>query len=129
MFEEVDFEEHFSKLPEFTPTTTPSNFTNSTNFQNVLPDGGDTTNGMGGAHPQDENTPVSPITSNRQILDRRRNLVVQLFDQHGFYPPDNVTVAFQQVHKDLFATKWNLQVKIREVRQNLMKKGKVSAER
>ena len=67
---------------------------------------------------------LSPITSNRQILDKRRNLVVQLFEQHGYYPPDNVAVAFQQLHKDLFPSKWYLQVKIREVRQNIMKKAR-----
>ena len=62
------------------------------------------------------------LTSNRQILDKRRNLVMALFEQHGYYPPDNVTASFQQLHKDLFPLKWNLQVKIREVRQNIMKK-------
>lgn len=62
------------------------------------------------------------MTTNRQILDKRRSLVLKLFEQHGYYPSDTVTLAFQQLHKDLFPNKFSLQVKIREVRQNIMKK-------
>ncbi|XP_047130511.1 protein capicua homolog isoform X1 [Hydra vulgaris] len=58
-------------------------------------------------------------TSKRISLDKRRNLVLSLFGQHGFYPPESVTVAFQSKYKDFFPTRWSLQVKIREVRQNM----------
>jgi hypothetical protein len=70
---------------------------------------------------QDPSSLISTSTT-RQILDARRALVLQLFQEHGYYPPDNVTVAFQQQHSNLFANRFALQVKIREVRQNIMKK-------
>ena len=55
------------------------------------------------------------------MLDKRRHLVVQLFNQHGYYPADNIIIEFQKIHKDLFPNKISLQVKIREVRQNIKK--------
>lgn len=64
---------------------------------------------------------ASIVTSSRQMLDKRRNLVVQLFNQHGYYPADNIIIEFQKIHKDLFPNKISLQVKIREVRQNIKK--------
>ncbi|XP_057301284.1 protein capicua homolog isoform X3 [Hydractinia symbiolongicarpus] len=112
-------EEHFQHLSQFfsTSESTPPHVTSvnttpassaGTNFKTAITDAGITS--------------LSPITSNRQILDKRRSLVMQLFEAHGYYPQDNVAVAFQQAHKDLFPSKWSLQVKIREVRQNIMKK-------
>ena len=64
-------------------------------------------------------SPVSPITSNRKVLDERRNLVLQLFSKHGYYPSETVTQDFQMEHSDIFTSKWMLQMKIREVRQKL----------
>lgn len=122
--EQVDFENHFQKLPQFCPSNDmPQLFTSvSTASQGQLHEHV--------KQPQQESDLMKPsldgsslaITSNRQILDKRRSLVMQLFDQHGYYPPENITASFQQVHKDLFPSKWSLQVKIREVRQNIMKK-------
>ena len=64
-------------------------------------------------------SPVSPVTSNRKVLDDRRNLVLQLFEKHGYYPSESVTQDFQMEHVDIFPSKWMLQMKIREVRQKL----------
>jgi len=110
VFEEVSFEEQFKVLPQFCCPKPDNTSHHAMPVQYESPKS------------LTESSCLSTITSNRQILDKRRNLVVQLFDQHGFYPADGVTLAFQQLHKDLFPTKWSLQVKIREVRQNKMKK-------
>ncbi|XP_066912085.1 uncharacterized protein [Clytia hemisphaerica] len=117
VFEQVDFEQHFRKLPEFNPAGDQfaSNAATSSSHQNSYPNEfffGDSD--PAGAASQS-------LTSNRQVLDKRRNLVMKLFEQYGYYPPDNATVTFQQQHKDLFPNRFSLQVKIREVRQNLRK--------
>lgn len=132
----MGFEQHFKKLPEFHPTSehhlvpghfsTPqsvpsslpsSNFNNSSEslveFSRMIVDTENNTS-----------APPTSMTSNRQMLDKRRNLVVQLFETHGFYPPESVTITFQHQHKELFPSRWSLQVKIREVRQNIMKKSR-----
>lgn len=120
VFEQVNFEQHFSKLPKFNPTS-----------EQLLPSHlPSTTVSSNNHHPSDNEDgssankgfEVSSTTSNRQVLDKRRGLVMQLFGQHGYFPQESVTVAFQQQHKDLFPSKTSLQVKIREVRQNVMKK-------
>ncbi|XP_005110787.2 protein capicua homolog [Aplysia californica] len=66
-------------------------------------------------------TPNSPGTfSTRRILDQRRQLVMQLFDQHTLFPSNQATVAFQNKYSEIFPTKTCLQLKIREVRQKMM---------
>ena len=69
--------------------------------------------------PSTSTSPVSPVTSNRKVLDERRNLVLQLFAKHGYYPSESVTQDFQIEHSEIFPSKWMLQMKIREVRQKL----------
>nr|XP_040045421.1 protein capicua homolog isoform X3 [Gasterosteus aculeatus aculeatus] len=59
-------------------------------------------------------------SSLRRTLDQRRALVMQLFQEHGFFPSAQATAAFQARYSDTFPTKVCLQLKIREVRQKIM---------
>nr|XP_046274429.1 protein capicua homolog isoform X2 [Scatophagus argus] len=61
-----------------------------------------------------------PCSSLRRTLDQRRALVMQLFQEHGFFPSAQATAAFQARYSDTFPTKVCLQLKIREVRQKIM---------
>ncbi|XP_040275798.1 protein capicua homolog isoform X4 [Bufo bufo] len=61
-----------------------------------------------------------PYSSLRRTLDQRRALVMQLFQEHGFFPSSQSTAAFQSRFSDIFPTKVCLQLKIREVRQKIM---------
>ncbi|WAR06688.1 CIC-like protein, partial [Mya arenaria] len=72
--------------------------------------------------PRTPKTPSSPsqFSSLRRILDQRRNLVMQLFEEHGLFPSAQATTAFQERYKDFFPNKQCLQLKIREVRQKMM---------
>ncbi|XP_076321292.1 LOW QUALITY PROTEIN: uncharacterized protein LOC143230884 [Tachypleus tridentatus] len=63
----------------------------------------------------------------RRILDQRRQLVLQLFQKESAYPTAQATAAFQQQHRDIFPTKYKLQLKIREVRQKLMSNASISS--
>lgn len=62
----------------------------------------------------------APESSSRRNQDQRRTLVLELLNQTGYFPPDNVTSEFQQDHSELFPNKNSLQLKIREVRQKCM---------
>ncbi|XP_077447313.1 protein capicua homolog isoform X2 [Stigmatopora argus] len=62
----------------------------------------------------------APFSSLRRTLDQRRALVMQLFQEHGFFPSAQATAAFQSRFSDTFPTKVCLQLKIREVRQKIM---------
>lgn len=69
----------------------------------------------------DKTEPSSPtLSSHKKPVDQRRGVVLQLFQDHGYFPSDGVTSGFQQRHADLFPTKGALQLKIREVRQKIM---------
>uniref|UniRef100_A0A4W5QPK5 Capicua transcriptional repressor a n=1 Tax=Hucho hucho TaxID=62062 RepID=A0A4W5QPK5_9TELE len=61
-----------------------------------------------------------PYSSLRKTLDQRRALVMQLFQEHGFFPSAQATAAFQSRYSDTFPSKGCLQLKIREVRQKIM---------
>uniref|UniRef100_A0A096LPZ0 Protein capicua homolog n=1 Tax=Poecilia formosa TaxID=48698 RepID=A0A096LPZ0_POEFO len=61
-----------------------------------------------------------PYSSLRRTLDQRRALVMQLFQEHGFFPSAQATASFQARYPDTFPTKLCLQLKIREVRQKIM---------
>ncbi|KAF5276672.1 hypothetical protein FQA39_LY06476 [Lamprigera yunnana] len=72
-------------------------------------------------------TPKTPGTGrevekgHRKILEQRRQLVMQLFQEHNtFFPSSQATSNFQTQHVDIFPNKASLQLKIREVRQKLM---------
>ncbi|XP_020282979.1 putative transcription factor capicua isoform X3 [Pseudomyrmex gracilis] len=70
------------------------------------------------------NTPVGVGRSDnerghRKVLEQRRHLVMQLFQEQGYFPSTQATSAFQAKHSDVFPTKTSLQLKIREVRQKL----------
>ena len=70
--------------------------------------------------------PSSPtLSSHKKPVDQRRSVVIQLFQDHGYFPSDSVTTVFQQQHGDLFPTKAALQLKIREVRQKIMHSGTI----
>ena len=55
----------------------------------------------------------------RKVLEQRRQLVMQLFQDHGYFPSTQATSSFQAKHSDIFPNKPSLQLKIREVRQKL----------
>ncbi|XP_066597113.1 protein capicua homolog isoform X2 [Prorops nasuta] len=55
----------------------------------------------------------------RKVLEQRRNLVMQLFQEQGYFPSTQATSSFQAKHCDIFPNKTSLQLKIREVRQKL----------
>uniref|UniRef100_A0A1A9X434 Protein capicua homolog-like C-terminal tri-helical domain-containing protein n=1 Tax=Glossina brevipalpis TaxID=37001 RepID=A0A1A9X434_9MUSC len=74
-------------------------------------------------------TPQTPLQSarsdvsekgHRKLLEQRRNLVLQLFSEHGLFPSAQATIAFQTKHIDVFPRRQDLQLKIREVRQKQM---------
>ncbi|KAJ8923865.1 hypothetical protein NQ315_010447 [Exocentrus adspersus] len=71
-------------------------------------------------------TPRTPGTSrdaekgHRRILEQRRQLVMQLFQEQSLFPSAQATSTFQAQHSDIFPTKSSLQLKIREVRQKMM---------
>lgn len=71
-------------------------------------------------------TPKTPGTArdadkgHRRLLEQRRQLVMQLFQEHTFFPSQQATSNFQAQHNDIFPNKTSLQLKIREVRQKLM---------
>ncbi|XP_067131698.1 protein capicua homolog isoform X2 [Centruroides vittatus] len=77
--------------------------------------------------PRSPRTPKTPAdgeknqSSQRRILDQKRNLVLKLFnEQASLFPTAQATASFQLSHQEVFPTKNALQVKIREVRQKLM---------
>lgn len=71
-------------------------------------------------------TPRTPGTSkesekgHRKVLEQRRQLVMQLFQEHTYFPSAQATSNFQSLHSDIFPSKSSLQLKIREVRQKVM---------
>lgn len=72
------------------------------------------------------NSPVTPSTADskpntlRRTLDTRRQLVMELFQEHGVFPSNQATQTFQNKHNNIFPNKVCLQLKIREVRQKMM---------
>ena len=79
--------------------------------------------GLKEAVKEDKTEPSSPtLSSHKKPVDQRRGVVLQLFQDNGYFPSDAVTSVFQQRHADLFPTKAALQLKIREVRQKIMHK-------
>lgn len=75
------------------------------------------------ASPRTPKTPAEGEKSHsslRRVLEQRRQLVMQLFSEEGWFPSAHATAAFQQRHRDIFTNKNTLQLKIREVRQKLM---------
>lgn len=75
-------------------------------------------------------TPTSPCptaddtkesTSHRRTLRKQRDLVMELFqNENTFFPSATATNKFLAEHDSVFASKKQLQHKIREVRQNFM---------
>ncbi|TRY76320.1 hypothetical protein TCAL_12026 [Tigriopus californicus] len=59
-------------------------------------------------------------SSLKRTLDHRRQLVMQLFHDHGLFPSNQATTAFQCKNPLAFPSKLCLQLKIREVRQKMM---------
>ncbi|XP_046805452.1 putative transcription factor capicua [Lucilia cuprina] len=79
-----------------------------------------------GRSPRTPQTPLQTPRSDasekghRKLLEQRRNLVLQLFAEHGLFPSAPATIAFQTKHIDVFPRRQDLQLKIREVRQKQM---------
>lgn len=134
---EVNFKEHFEKLPKYRPEVGrpksidyraqdmrhfdgAGHFKEAADMQQRDLYGSQNQNGFSNNGQSSVGaSPVSPVTSSRKVLDERRNLVLQLFAKHGYYPSETVTQDFQMEHSDIFISKWMLQMKIREVRQKL----------
>ena len=76
------------------------------------PPGGGAANAVGTGRSDNER-------GHRKILEQRRQLVMQLFQENGYFPSTQATSAFQAKHSDIFPSKTSLQLKIREVRQKL----------
>lgn len=79
--------------------------------------------GLEGASPRTPKTPGGrgdAEKGHRRVLEQRRQLVMQLFQEQGFFPTTQATTEFQSGHADIFPSKSSLQLKIREVRQKLM---------
>ncbi|XP_077985247.1 protein capicua homolog [Glandiceps talaboti] len=74
--------------------------------------------------PNDPEGERASHSSLRKTLDQRRTLVLQLFEEQGYFPSGHATAAFQGRHQDIFPTKTCLQLKIREVRQKIMQQQK-----
>jgi len=142
----VNFKENLEKLPKFRPDMIRSGNMEPRLLEMAYEDGSGHFKGLdmqsrtvyGGqaqanvstcstAHHNVTTSPVSPVTSNRKVLDDRRNLVLHLFEKHGYYPSESVTQDFQMEHADIFPSKWMLQMKIREVRQKLKQGSTVKA--
>uniref|UniRef100_A0A8W8KR95 HMG box domain-containing protein n=1 Tax=Magallana gigas TaxID=29159 RepID=A0A8W8KR95_MAGGI len=70
--------------------------------------------------PRTPSSPAGQFSSLRRILDQRRQLVMQLFEQYGLFPSAQDTANFQTEHAAVFPSKVCLQLKIREVRQKMM---------
>lgn len=87
-----------------------------------LTPGGPLTPSTSGAPPNGKG-----FSSLRRTLEERRQLVLQLFQEHGFFPSADATNAFQTLHSNIFPNKVCLQLKIREVRQKLMAKAGAEA--
>ncbi|XP_033125250.1 protein capicua homolog [Anneissia japonica] len=68
----------------------------------------------------DEDVDDKSLSNSRKILDHRRILVMQLFQNHGYFPSASDTAEFQAQHSSYFPNKTCLQLKIREVRQKIM---------
>lgn len=75
------------------------------------PGGGGNSVGIGGRNENER--------GHRKVLEQRRHLVMQLFQEHGYFPSTQATTTFQAKHSDIFPNKTSLQLKIREVRQKL----------
>lgn len=77
---------------------------------------------LDGLSPQTPKTPSGgrdQEKGHRKMLEQRRALVMQLFQENGYFPSTQATNAFQASHSDIFPSKSSLQLKIREVRQKL----------
>ncbi|XP_071959061.1 protein capicua homolog isoform X2 [Antedon mediterranea] len=68
----------------------------------------------------EEDVDDKTVSNSRKILDHRRILVMQLFQDHGYFPSTSATAEFQARNSSYFPTKMCLQLKIREVRQKIM---------
>jgi len=55
----------------------------------------------------------------RHLLDNRRRLIVELFQEKGYYPDAQIIADFQEKHKDAFPKPNILTLKLREVRQKM----------
>lgn len=130
---EVNFSQRFAQLPEYSPKSATTNGENLTQL-------GDLGHGSNSCAPSSANTRSSwranndsldtlaqaaaGVSGNNQdgAANNKRNLVQQFLGEHGLYPGEKVTNEFLVGHNDIFPSKSNLQLKIREVRQKLMQR-------
>ncbi|XP_026477343.1 uncharacterized protein LOC113383295 isoform X3 [Ctenocephalides felis] len=128
-------EEENESLPPCTPKSARTPKLEGTTFfgPNFSFDIRELSDGGEPSSPLDMNTPKStgglrsagPASSqesekgHRKQLEQKRKLVMQLFQECGFFPSAQATANFQLAHSDVFQTKNCLQLKIREVRQKI----------
>lgn len=125
------------RMPKSSPVGTPrtpktgsklegTTFFGPTFNLDALVDVGGRNDALDGGDMGSPRTPKTPAdgekshSSLRRTLEQRRQLVMQLFSEEGWFPSAQATAAFQQRHRDVFNNKNTLQLKIREVRQKLM---------
>ncbi|VDM52251.1 unnamed protein product [Angiostrongylus costaricensis] len=65
-------------------------------------------------------TPIDEKSASKRLLEQRRFLVCQLLETAGLFPSSQETSAFQLLHSKVFPNKQSLVLKIREVRQKIM---------
>ncbi|KAL0268822.1 UNVERIFIED_CONTAM: hypothetical protein PYX00_010635 [Menopon gallinae] len=58
--------------------------------------------------------------SRLDFVDERRQLILKLFEQEGFFPSDEAIASFQTTHLDVFPTKLSLQTNLRNVRRRIL---------
>ncbi|XP_028401750.1 protein capicua homolog [Dendronephthya gigantea] len=123
---EVNFEQRFAELPEYTPKcATPTKIEDQPKEDVNTKDSSDTCNDALDALAEaaagvSTNQDTSASFGIKRNMDHKRNLVQQFLQEHGPFPTEKETNEFFVQHNDVFPSKYNLQLKIREVRQKCM---------
>ncbi|CAB3400166.1 unnamed protein product [Caenorhabditis bovis] len=132
----VGFAQKFAQLPEFAPSTIPtqpkprqnetiasspvlpSPFNAQTSFFSSTFNSAD----QFGSPERHTNTVQcrSEKSAGKRLLEERRRLVSQFLTEAGLFPTTEQTIFFQETHQNVFPTRNSLVLKIREVRQRLM---------
>ncbi|KAL6723173.1 hypothetical protein Aduo_018204 [Ancylostoma duodenale] len=149
VLDQVDFQNKFAKLPEFTidqlkkgtsgslpPTPSklirnlmekvrdsPGNTPLVSNACNAVFFGPTFNNTSPDLTSTEDIIPCSPLdekSASKRLLEQRRLLVCQLLESAGLFPSSQETTAFQLMHSKVFPSKQSLILKIREVRQKIM---------
>ena len=144
----MNFEKRFAELPEYTPKTATTNVENPAKEKEDSRQGetscnATTSNGGASSSPAGKSwktnndsldalaEAAAGVGSNQEgpasnglkrNMDYKRNLVQQFLQERGLFPTEKETNDFLVEHNDIFPSKSNLQLKIREVRQKCMQR-------